>query len=200
MPLQNRVAPWGAIEAVPARGTLMGNRGILHDAQQRLGKARWRHRTWIACRLDWRGLQRPPMPPGRYTSLFFLDDGTALAAGHRPCALCRRADYERFRAAWCDVHGPADAAAIDRRLHGERTAPPVIGRVADLPPGTFVGGPAACWRIGKEGGRRWAWDGYGEPEPVPATLPVLTPPALLALLQAGYRLGLDGRPEVEFSH
>ncbi len=195
MPLPNRVTPWGSFEAVAARGRLMGNRGILHDADRRLGRARWQHRCWIACRLDWRGNRRPPMPPGRYTSLFFFDDGAALAAGHRPCALCRRADYNRFRAAWAAVHGAADAAAIDRRLHGERIRPPLTSATADLPPGTFVGGPDGCWRIGRTGARRWSWTGYGPPEPLAAALPVLTPPSAVALLRAGYQPGLDNADE-----
>ena len=85
MPLQNRVTPGGEIIADPARGTLMGNRGILHDAQQRLGRVRWRHPNWICCLLAFKGRRREVMTPHRYTELFFLDEATALAAGHRPC-------------------------------------------------------------------------------------------------------------------
>ena len=96
MPLQNRVTPGGEIIADPARGTLMGNRGILHDAGQRLGVARWRHPHWIYCRLSFKGRRRAVMAPGRYTELFFLDEASALAAGHRPCYECRREDFLRF--------------------------------------------------------------------------------------------------------
>ena len=93
MPLQNRVTPTGEIVADPGRGLLMGNRGCLHGPDRRLGVARWRSKLWICCVLDWKGVRRDPMPPGRWTALFFLDEATALAAGHRPCAYCRRADF-----------------------------------------------------------------------------------------------------------
>ena len=93
MPLQNRVTPFGEITAQPWRGALMGNRGILHDAQGRLGTARWRHNNWVCCVTEFRGRHRAPMPPPgsptRYTALFFRDEACALAAGHRPCAECR---------------------------------------------------------------------------------------------------------------
>ena len=92
-PLQNRVNPAGEIVADPARGLLMGNRGCLHRADRTLGTARWRSKLWICCVLEWRGVRRDPMPPGRWTALFFLDEATALAAGHRPCGYCRRPAY-----------------------------------------------------------------------------------------------------------
>ena len=95
MPLQNRVTPTGEIVADPGRGLLIGNRGCLHGPDRRLGVARWRSKLWICCVLDWKGVRRDPMPPGRWTALFFLDEATALAAGHRPCAYCRRADFAR---------------------------------------------------------------------------------------------------------
>ena len=124
MPLQNRVTPAGEIIADPARGTLMGNRGILHDAQQRLGAARWRHRHWIYCRLAFKGRWREVMAPSRYTELFFLDEATALAAGHRPCCECQREDFRRFQAAWQQAFGhAASAGAIDRALHEARVEP-----------------------------------------------------------------------------
>lgn len=84
MPLQNRVTPFGEIIVTPAHGTFMGNRGILHDDQRRLGRARWRHKSWVTCRLQHKGIRRDLMAPGNYTELFFLDEATALAAGHRP--------------------------------------------------------------------------------------------------------------------
>ena len=104
MPLQNRVTPFGEITDQPWRGGLMGNRGILHDSQNKLGAARWRHNNWVCCVTEFRGRQRAPMPakgaPTRYTALFFWDEPCALAAGHRPCAECRNADYRRFKTAW----------------------------------------------------------------------------------------------------
>ncbi|MGC1286245.1 MAG: hypothetical protein WA895_25305, partial [Streptosporangiaceae bacterium] len=92
-PLQNRVTPEGEIVADPARGTLMGNRGCLHRADRTLGVTRWRSKMWICCVLRWRDVRRDVMPPGRWTALFFLDEATALAAGHRPCGYCRRVAY-----------------------------------------------------------------------------------------------------------
>src|SRR5437879_4291036 len=121
MPLQNRVTPLGEVVSDPARGLVYGNRGCLHDATGRI-RRRYDGKRWIACRLRFRGWQRRPLlQPGRFTELFFLDEATAFAAEHRPCALCRREDYERFRALW--PAGPAGADAIDARLHAERVDP-----------------------------------------------------------------------------
>ena len=121
MPLQNRVTPLGDLIADPARGLVYGNRGCLHDTTGTI-RRRYAVRRWIACRLEFRGWQRGPLlQPGRFTELFFLDEATAFAAGHRPCALCRHDDYRRFVAFWRDRHGgPAGADDIDARLHEER--------------------------------------------------------------------------------
>jgi hypothetical protein len=121
MPLQNRVTPLGSLIAHPARGLVYGNRGCLHDAG---GRVRRHHngRRWIACRLEFRGWQRGPLlQPGRFTELFFLDEATALAAGHRPCALCRHEDYVSLAELWRGLHpGQAGADAFDAQLHLER--------------------------------------------------------------------------------
>src|SRR5437763_3369589 len=124
MPLQNRVTPLGDLIADPARGLVYGNRGCLHNARGEIVR-RFAVRRWIACRLEFRGWQRGPMlQPGRFTELFFLDDATTLAAGHRPCALCRREDYVAFCSAWRRVHpGAKGADEIDAQLHTERVAP-----------------------------------------------------------------------------
>ena len=121
MPLQNRVTPFSELVAHPARGLLYGNRGCMHDDQGRI-RRRYGTRRWIACRLEFRGWERGPnLQPGRFTELFFLDEVTALAAGHRPCALCRRADYDRLLGVWRELHpGDAGADAIDARLDAER--------------------------------------------------------------------------------
>ena len=103
MPIRNRVTPFGDIVADAGRGTLMGNRGVLHDAEQRIVRDS-QVRRWIACRLEFRGRWRPIMQPGRWTELFFLDEAAALAAGHRPCAECRHADFVRFKHAWQRVN------------------------------------------------------------------------------------------------
>jgi hypothetical protein len=148
MPRQNRVTPFGEIVAAPERGTLMGNRGILHDADGRI-RRRWATRAWIACVLEFRGRRGPVMAPGHYTRLFFLDEPTALAAGHRPCSECRRAEYLAFREAWARGNanlglGPAPRAPeIDRVLHAERVGPggarrTYVAPLGDQPDGALV--------------------------------------------------------------
>src|SRR5262245_53917481 len=144
MPLQNRVTPVGELIADPARGLVYGNRGCLHDAEGRI-RRRFAVKRWIACRLEFRGWHRSPlMQPGRFTELFFLDEATAFAAGHRPCALCRREDYERFGDLWRRRHRDVGADALDARLHDERVDPTTRGHrlhngeLDELPDGAFV--------------------------------------------------------------
>jgi hypothetical protein len=196
MPLQNRVAPTGEIVADPARGTLIGNRGILHDEIRRLGTARWRHPHWIACRLDFRGRRRAPMSPGRYTELFFLDEAVALAAGHRPCGECRSEALARFRAAWQRTHGTAPRAAeLDRLLHAARLRPGSRGQrrmpapLDDLPDGTFVLVAGRAMLVLGDHLLPYAPAGYGPPAPRHRgdTVEVLTPMPVVAVLAAGYR-------------
>src|ERR1041384_7145216 len=124
MPLQNRVTPLGELIADPARGLVYGNRGCLHDETGRI-RRHYAVKRWLACRLEFRGWKRAPLlQPGRFTELFFLDEATAFAAGHRPCALCRREDYRRVVEIWHELHpGPVDADAIDAQLHRERFDP-----------------------------------------------------------------------------
>ncbi|PWE32634.1 hypothetical protein DDZ14_09590 [Maritimibacter sp. 55A14] len=202
-PLQNRVTPEGRIIAVAARGGLMGNRGILHDAAQRLGTARWRHRNWIACRLEFRGRHRAVMQPGRYTELFFLDEAVSLAAGHRPCAECRRADYERFRDAWQEAFGTRPGATeIDGALHIARVRRnrAQITHEADmghLPEGTFIHWAGAPHLVLRDRLLPYAPEGYGAPAPRPASgrVTVLTPRPCVAVLVAGYRPALHSSAE-----
>jgi hypothetical protein len=197
MPLQNRVAPTGDIVADPGRGLLMGNRGCLHGQGRELGTARWRSKLWICCVLDWRGHKRDPMPPGRWTALFFLDEATALAAGHRPCAYCRRGDYVAFAEAWRAAAGLEHrlrAVEMDAVLHGERLDRSTHRKrthrraVDELPDGTMIlrgGRPALL-----HGGRLWAWsfNGYSIPvTPPDGDADVLTPPSIVGALAAGYR-------------
>src|SRR5689334_8030658 len=123
MPLQNRVLPTQEIVADPGRGLLMGNRGSLHSPDRRLGTTRWRSKAWICCVLDWKGIRRDPMPPGRWTALFFFDEAVALAAGHRPCHYCRRRDFLLYAGAWArgrDLAERPRAAELDVVLHSER--------------------------------------------------------------------------------
>jgi hypothetical protein len=191
--LRNRVTPLGDLIADPARGLVYGNRGCLHNARGEIVR-RFAVRRWIACRLEFRGWQRGPMmQPGRFTELFFLDDATALAAGHRPCALCRRGDYDALLAVWRDLHpGDRGADAIDRRLHverldgGRRRLHPTPA--ASLPDGAFVVEAGAAWAL--RGGElmRWGPAGYVERRTAPASgrAALLTPPSLVALLASGW--------------
>jgi hypothetical protein len=195
MPLQNRVTPLGELIADPARGLVYGNRGCLHDET---GRIRRRHngKRWIACRLRFRGWHRHPlMQPGRFTELFFLDEATALAAGHRPCALCRHEDYERFVAIWRDLHpGQVRADAMDAQLHAERIDPATRGQrhheapIDDLPDGAFVLHDGAPWLVLGRELLRWTPAEYLErgPRPVREHATVVTPPSLVAILRTGW--------------
>src|SRR5438128_4858155 len=131
MALRNRVTPFGEILALPGRGSLMGNRGILHDAQRNIVRDS-QVRRWIACLLEFRGQHRRVMTAGSYTELFFLDEAAAFAAGHRPCAECRREDYNRY----LETIGERRADDLDERLHAERMGP--HPQSSDLPDGAFV--------------------------------------------------------------
>jgi hypothetical protein len=187
MPLQNRVTPLGDLVADPARGLVYGNRGVLHDRQGRITR-RFAVRRWIACRLAFRGWERGPLlQPGRFTELFFLDEATAFAAGHRPCALCRRADYTRFLAL-ADAPG---ADAIDDRLHGERVDGTGqrhhAAALEALPDGAFVLRDGAPWLVRGDALLRWTPAGYtthATRRSGPVTL--ITPPTLVGVLRAGW--------------
>lgn len=193
-PRQNRVTPFGEIVAIPERGAWTGNRGCLHDDQGRLGRARWRSPAWIACRLDWKGWRRPIMAPGRWTELFFLDEATAFAAGHRPCAYCRREDFNRFAAAAAGAFEGAvpRAPALDARLHAERLDGRGkrlhAGRLGDLPDGAMVALDGAAWLVWQGGLRPWSAAGYGPPLGLDPdrVVQALTPPLAMAAMHAGY--------------
>src|SRR5918994_1997739 len=153
MPLQNRVSPLSELVADPARGLVYGNRGCLHDETGRI-RRRYNGKRWIGCRLEFRGWERGPLlQPGRFTELFFLDEATAFAAGHRPCALCRREDYVRFGEIWRDLHpGQMGADAIDAQLlrwtaagYVERTARPAGDAAVLVTPPSLVAVLRAGW-------------------------------------------------------
>jgi hypothetical protein len=188
MSLQNRVTPLGELIADPARGLVYGNRGCLHDATGRI-RRRSNGKRWITCRLEFRGWKRGPLlQPGKFTELFFLDEATAFAAGHRACALCRREDYNRFCEIWSSLHpGQSGADAIDAQLHAERQrhsrAP-----FGELPDGAFVlERDAPLLVLGAEL-LRWTPSGYAErrARPTREMAVVITPPSLVAVLQAGW--------------
>ena len=197
MTLRNRVTPLSELIADPARGLVYGNRGCLHDASGQI-RRRYNGKRWIACRLEFRGwLRRPLLQPGRFTELFFLDEATAFAAGHRPCALCRREDYNSFVAAWRTVHpGARGADDIDEQLHAERVAPGTRAqlhhnaRLGELPDGSFVQLDGEPWVVAGDRILRWTPAGYSEGRrrrPVVAEL--ITPPSIVALLAGGWRPG-----------
>jgi hypothetical protein len=200
MPLQNRVTPLGELIADPARGLVYGNRGCLHDDAGRIRRA-YAGKRWIACRLQFRGWHRwPLMRPGGFTELFFLDEATALAAGHRPCALCRREDYGQLVDMW--RHRPADADAIDAYLHEERVDTRTRSRrlhamaFDELPDGTFVIIEDAPHVLAGSSALRWTPGGYVDARRRPrrGTAVVVTPPSLVELLR------LDRDPAVPFLH
>jgi hypothetical protein len=187
MPLRNRVTPLGEIVAHPARGLVYGNRGCLHDAGGRIRRA-YAVRRWIACRLEFKDRRRTPkLQPGRFTELFFLDEATAFAAGHRPCAECRRQDYTRFM----ELVGGTGADAIDARLHAER----LDGRerrlhdagAAELPDGTFVLHAGAPHLVLGDRLLEWSPAGYTAARPRPdGRAQLITPPSLVGVLRAGW--------------
>jgi hypothetical protein len=193
MPRRNRVTPLSELVADSARGLVYGNRGCLHDSSGSIVR-RYAVRRWIACRLrfkDWHRAQL--MQPGRFTELFFLDEATAFAAGHRPCALCRRADYDRFGALWADRHhGEHGADAIDVRLHAERldgrTQRHHDAALDDLPDGAFVLRDGAPWLVLGDALLRWTPAGYADrvARPRRTRAVVVTPPSLVAVLRAGW--------------
>ncbi|MFT3989061.1 hypothetical protein [Aestuariivirga sp.] len=182
MTLQNRVDPWGAIHAVPERGTLMGNRGgKFHRGDKTLGTRRWASRHWIACELHWKDQHHDPMGDG-YTSLFFLDEVTALAAGHRPCFFCRRAEAKAFLAG-------EKVESFDRRLHAERLAPRGTETLGGLPDGVMVERDGHALALLKGRLLRWSFGGYAGAIPCNASLRgrVLTAPSIIAILRLGYQ-------------
>lgn len=194
MTLQNRVLPTGEIVADAGRGTLTGNRGILHHGRE-LGARRWTHPHWISCTLDWKGVRRVPMSPGTWTELFFLDEAVALAAGHRPCALCRRPAFTAFRDAWAVGTGlPCTAPAIDRALHAARVTRDrrQVRHAADprgLPDGAFVLHDGAAHLVLDGRLRAFSTEGYGPAIEMPQvpTMIVLSPAPVVDVLRAGYR-------------
>ena len=198
-PLQNRVTPFGDIVAAPDRGTMMGNRGgCFHDEGQRLLRRRWASRRWICCRLSFKGRRRQVMMPRRYTELFFLDEATAFAAGHRPCAECRRADYNSFQATWRRAGLPAEAKAdaMDLLLHGERLGTCAeIATPRGLPDGAMVARGEAAYLVKAGRLHRWSFQGYGAALDDNAPLRLLTAPAMVKIFAAGYAPGIHASCE-----
>jgi hypothetical protein len=196
--LQNRVTPRGDLEAVPARGAWLGNRGILHNDQREI-VAPWRHKAWVTCKLEFKGRRRVVFSPGTYSELFFLDEATAFAAGHRPCGECRREKFKAFKAAWCTANrnllqSPNPTIGfLDKHIHTERV---VRGggqvtheeKLRNLPDGVFVefeGRAVLLWRGHLH---TWSHHGYVGQHSVSASstvVRVLTPESVVAALLEG---------------
>ncbi|GAA4222657.1 hypothetical protein GGQ68_001042 [Sagittula marina] len=192
MPLQNRVDPFGRFTVTKARGTRMGNRGIVHDGHSVIRTHV--HQNWVCCVLSFKGRHRKVMSPGTYAELFFLDEATALAAGHRPCGECQRDRYAAFTRIWRDVHGGPEAGrslpqSIDRILHRariqRRRKVTFEAQAADLPDGTMVAVGADAYLI-RQGIWRWSFDGYAPANALPKHVKVLTPAPVIPVLRAGY--------------
>ena len=191
MPLQNRVTPFGEIIAIPERGTMLGNRGILHNTNKEIIRTA-QIRRWLTCLLEYKNIRRTIMKPGSYTELFFLDEVTALAAGHRPCCECRRQDYIRFQNYWqkaFDSKPTADEIdqrlQHDRRLNGKKKT--YQERLTNLPDGTFIENNGNAWVLKNKHLWLWSPGGYIQNLSVTETLvSVLTPRATVEVLKMGY--------------
>jgi len=196
MPLQNRVTPFGEIVAVPERGTVMGNRGIIHDpATRTLLKRRWALKCWIICKLHYKHYHREPMARHSWTELFFLDEATALAAGHRPCFFCSREKAVAFRDAWAKGNGGPipRAPEVDAVLHRERLQRrakrihPLTVPLRKLPDGAMIAAGDRAFLIRSGAPLLWSPAGYRRTADAPRPDGLLTPPSTLAALRAGYR-------------
>lgn len=200
MPLQNRVDPWGSLNAVPTKAaTRMGNRGILHDESSRIVRP-WAHKAWVTCLLSFREIKRRrPFSKGTYSELFFLDEATAFAAGHRPCAYCQRERHQIFKIAWLQaniddqcrtsIHMPE----IDKTLHNERA---IRGggkqtfdtKLSDLPIGAIFEHDRNAFLVANRGYLPWSFERYGRPTSIDGTTPVrvLTPRSIVRTFANGF--------------
>jgi hypothetical protein len=195
MPLQNRVTPTGDIIATPHRGLFTGNRGIIHDPATRTLTRRWASKAWLTCVCEFRGRRRKVMGGRSWTELFFLDEATALSAGHRPCFFCRRDDALKFRAAWEQGNGAGGILArdIDAVLHRERLASgkkrlhALTVPLEKLPDGAMVHRDGESFLIAQGRALQWSPAGYHKTQNALQDAMLLTPPSTLRALSAGYR-------------
>jgi hypothetical protein len=196
MPLQNRVMPSGDIIATPHRGLFTGNRGIIHDPATKTLTRRWAGKAWLTCVCEFRGRRREVMGGRSWTELFFLDEATAFAAGHRPCFFCRRDDAKRFRAAWEAGNGVTAILArdMDAVLHRERLADgnkrlhALSMSLEELPDGAMVQQETESYLIAQRQAWRWSPAGYRAGENITLRdARLLTPPSTLRAMSAGYR-------------
>lgn len=201
MSLQNRVDPWGELKSDPSKAaTLMGNRGILHDAHNTIVR-KWAHKGWVFCLPSFKGIKRPkPFSQGNYSELFFLDEATAFSAGHRPCAYCQRKRFQEFKEAWLKAN-KAEAnwssmtmPAIDKILHEQRA---IRGggkqiyeaKLSDLPYGTMFEHEGRVYVVGTSANYPWSFDGYGRPMSIDGTcmVKVLTPASVVLTFSGGFK-------------
>jgi hypothetical protein len=197
--LQNRVDPWGRLCAVTARGALMGNRGILHDEGNRIVRP-WAHKAWVTCLLEFKNIKRSkPFSNGNYSELFFLDEATAFAAGHRPCAYCQRARHLEFKGAWVRANVSEDLRAsttmpdIDKVIHAERAISgggkrTYDARLVELPFGTIFASEDAVYLVSTHGCIPWSFSGYGTAQSIDETavVKVLTPRSIVRAFMQGF--------------
>lgn len=199
MPLQNRVDPWGNLLAVSARGDFLGNRGILHDESKNIVKP-WAHKNWVTCELSFKGIKRDLFGPGRYSELFFLDEATALAAGHRPCAHCRRQRYNEFKRLWCFVNDLPNASVvssreIDEQLHLERVSRSrekilFSTSFSEVPDGTLIALGRQAFLVWSNRLHKWSPDGYVTTSPLPHqtdVVQIITPKTIIQLYKMGFK-------------
>jgi hypothetical protein len=200
MPLQNRVTPFGEIVAAPVRGCFTGNRGIIHDpATRTLLNRRWSSKAWIACVCEFKGRRRKVMSTRSWTELFFLDEATAFAAGHRPCFYCRRSDAAAFRDAWVRSHrfSRVRASEIDAALHAERLdggtkrLHPLRTAARKLPCGTMVALGERSFLIADKKAWEWSFTGYRFSTLSLDDARLLTPPSIVRAFRAGYLPHID---------
>lgn len=196
MPLQNRVTPTGDIIATPHRGLFTGNRGIIHDpATKTLLKKRWSTSAWLTCVCEFRGRRREVMANRSWTELFFLDEATALAAGHRPCFFCRRDDAKRFRAAWekgnrlhdVRMHDIDEVLHRERLDHGRKRLHELVMPIEQLPDGAMVLQSEASFLVTRGRVLRWSPAGYAGAQGRLDNAKLLTPPSTVRALSAGYQ-------------
>ncbi|WP_295875255.1 hypothetical protein [uncultured Zhongshania sp.] len=196
MALQNRVTPLGQLEAVSAKGAWLGNRGILHDDQKRIA-APWRHKAWVTCQLEFKGRKREIFGEGTYSELFFLDEATALAAGHRPCGECRRARFNEFKLLWSQANDgmvSPKIADIDKLLHAERAIKTgdkltYEALMSDVPSGAMVAVEGEPYLIWHDKMYHWSHQGYDEPiklPPASVEVTVITPRSIVKLFEIGF--------------
>ncbi len=208
MALQNRVDPFGSLQSTKARGSLLGNRGQLHDAGKNIIRS-WKSRAWVTCSLEYGDIRRTIFSPTSYSELFFLDEATAFAAGHRPCGSCRNKRYREFKSKWLAANPEAisekkpSIAAMDKVLHAERVAHDggkntFEAGVKTLPFGTFVECNGVAFVVAGENLLPWSFHGYGEAisiSEVAPVLTVLTPKSIVSLFRYGFQPDLHQTAE-----